>query len=155
MPPEPGWPGLFFRLDEKRDHCDTEGNPIVYRTFARHADKRCVYLGQYTLTKLQDISKQEWRELSEKVPPRLRFKTYDINIFVTQTKTIWLKYFGDGLLANRSLARIVLRASLGGEPTEAQLVAKCEAIRPKGVRKALAEKLQNKIRGAFNRGEEV
>ena len=68
MPPEPGWPGLYFRLDEKNDHKDLEGNPIVYRTFARHADKRCVYLGQYTFTKLEDISKKEWRELPDKVP---------------------------------------------------------------------------------------
>ena len=67
MPPEPGWPGLFFRLDDKNDHRDTEGNPIIYRTLARHADKRCVYVGQYTLTRLEDISKQEWRELPEKV----------------------------------------------------------------------------------------
>lgn len=68
LPPEPGWPGLYFRLDEKTEHRTPEGNPIVYRTFARHADKRCVYLGQYTFVKLEDISKQEWRELSDKVP---------------------------------------------------------------------------------------
>lgn len=59
---------MYFRLDEKNDHKDLEGNPIVYRTFARHADKRCVYLGQYTFTKLEDISKKEWRELPDKVP---------------------------------------------------------------------------------------
>ena len=73
MPPEPGWPGLFFRLDEKNDHRDPEGKPIVYRTFARHANKRCTYLGQYTFTKLEDISTQEWRELPEKVPPYIWF----------------------------------------------------------------------------------
>ena len=67
MPPEPGWPGLFFRLDEKNDHRDREGNPIMYRTFARHADKGCVYVGQYTFTKLEDLSKQEWRQLPDKV----------------------------------------------------------------------------------------
>ena len=78
-----------------------------------------------------------------------------INTFVSQTKMIWLKYFGQKLLANRSLARIALRASLGKEPTEAQLVAKCEAIRPPGVRKALAGALQDNIRRAFNSGEEV
>jgi len=78
-----------------------------------------------------------------------------INIFATQTKTIWLNYFGKKLLANRSLARIALRASLGEEPTEAQLVAKCEAIQPPDARKGLAERLQNEIRGAFDRGEEV
>ena len=74
LPPEPGWPGLFFRLDEKNDHRNPEGDPIVYRTFARHADRRCVYLGQYTFTKLQDITKQEWHKLPEKVPPHLCFK---------------------------------------------------------------------------------
>jgi hypothetical protein len=68
MPPEPGWPGLYFRLDEVHDHKDPEGNPIEYRTFARHVDKRCVYLGQYTFSKLESISKQEWRELPDKVP---------------------------------------------------------------------------------------
>ena len=68
MPPEPGWPGLFLRLEESTDRCDAEGNPIAYRTFVRQADKRCIYYGQYTLTKLQDISKQEWHEFPEKVP---------------------------------------------------------------------------------------
>ena len=67
FPPEPGWPGLLFRLDELNDHQDMDGNPIVYRTFARHADRRCVYLGQYTFTKLEDISGTEWRKLPEKV----------------------------------------------------------------------------------------
>ena len=67
LPPEPGWPGLFFRLDEKFEHRDVDGDPIVYRTFARHADRRCVYLGQYILTRLEDISKQEWRDLPDKV----------------------------------------------------------------------------------------
>lgn len=67
LPPEPGWPGLFFRLDEINDHKDVDGNPIVYRTFARHSDRRCVYLGQYTLSKLEDISKEEWRNLPDKV----------------------------------------------------------------------------------------
>ena len=82
-------------------------------------------------------------------------KPTNTNILVTQTKTIWLRYFGDGLLANRSLARIALRASSGEEPTEAQLAEKCEAIRPSVVRRALAEGLQYDIRRAFNRGEEV
>lgn len=77
LPPEPGWPGLFFRLDEKNEHRDAEGEPIVYRTFARHVDRRCVYLGQYTFTKLQDISKQEWRELPEKVLHHLHFKLHN------------------------------------------------------------------------------
>ena len=82
-------------------------------------------------------------------------KAIAVDISVTQTKTIWLKFFGSTLHANRALARISLRASLGEEPTEAQLVAKWEAIKPAGVRKPLAAKLQNNIRRAFNRGEEV
>ncbi|KAF9789675.1 hypothetical protein BJ322DRAFT_551667 [Thelephora terrestris] len=136
MPPEPGWPGLFFRLDELNDHQDVEGNPIVYRAFARHADSRCVYLGQYTFTKLEGISGREWRELPEK------------------TREIWLKFFGDTLLANRTLARIVLRKSQKEEPTEAQVIAKCESIKAPGARRALAEKMEAEIRRAFNRGEE-
>jgi hypothetical protein len=72
-----------------------------------------------------------------------------------QTKTIWLKFFGETLHANRSLARIALRASSGEEPTETQIVAKIKAIKHPGVRRALAEKLQSDIRRAFNCGEEV
>ena len=78
-----------------------------------------------------------------------------INTFVTQTKGIWLKFFGCTLLANRSLARIALRASSKEEPTEAQILTKCKLMKDKGIRKALAENLQNNIRKAFNRGEEV
>jgi len=78
-----------------------------------------------------------------------------INISLTQTKTIWLGYFGGGLLANRSLARIALRASLKKEPTEAQLAAKYKAIESRDVRRRLAEELQKAIRKAFNHGEEV
>ena len=78
-----------------------------------------------------------------------------VNILPTQTKGIWLKFFGYTLHANRSLARIALRVSLGEEPTEAQILAKCESIKPPRVRKSLAENLQNAIRKAFNRGEEV
>ena len=78
-----------------------------------------------------------------------------INTFTAQTKTIWLKFFGATLHGNRSLARIALRASLGGEPTEAQIVAKCESIKPPNIRRSLAEKLQADIRRAFSRGEEV
>ena len=74
---------------------------------------------------------------------------------IVQTKTIWLRFFGSTLLANRVLARIALRASLGKEPTEAQIVAKMESTKPPDVRKALAAKLQLDIRRAFNRGEEV
>ena len=59
---------MYFRLDEKNNHTDRRGNPIVYRTFSHHLDKRCVYLGQYTITKLEDISKQEWSDLPDKVP---------------------------------------------------------------------------------------
>ena len=78
-----------------------------------------------------------------------------VNMFAAQTKTIWLKFFGETLHGNRPLARIALRASLGQEPTEAQVVAKCESIKPPSARKPLAEKLRNDIRRAFNRGEEV
>jgi len=77
------------------------------------------------------------------------------SIFLAQTKTIWLRFFGYTLHANRSLARIALRASLGEEPTEAQIMAKMELIKPRNIRRALAEQLQNDIRKAFNRGEEV
>lgn len=89
MPPEPGWPGLFFRLDENTDHCDPDGNPTVYRTFARHADKRCIYLGQYTFTKLEGISKQEWRDLPGKVPqPYTRLEFMNINIRTTDKNNL-------------------------------------------------------------------
>jgi len=44
---------------------------------------------------------------------------------------------------------------LGEEPTEAQIAAKWESIKPPRVRKALAEELQDDIRRAFNHGEEV
>ena len=67
MPSEPGQQGLYLRLDEKNDHRDAAGKPILYRVFVRLADKRCVYVGQYTLTRLQDISGKEWCELPEKV----------------------------------------------------------------------------------------
>ena len=78
-----------------------------------------------------------------------------INTSTVQTRTIWLKFFGETLHGNRSLARIALRASLGEEPTEAQIAAKCESIKPPKIRKTLAEKLRNNVRRAFNRGEEV
>ena len=78
-----------------------------------------------------------------------------VNTSTVQTQTIWLKFFGDTLHGNRSLARIALRASLGEEPTEAQIAAKCESIKPANIRKALAEKLRNDVRRAFSRGEEV
>ena len=77
------------------------------------------------------------------------------NMFTTQTKSIWLKFFGQTLHGNRSLARIALRVSLGQEPTEAQIIAKWQSIMPPGIRKPLAEKLRTDIRKAFNRGEEV
>jgi hypothetical protein len=156
MPPEPGWPGLFFRLDELNDHQDVEGNLIVYRAFARHADSRCVYLGQYTFTKLEGISGREWRELPEKVlhTPCPIHKPSLLTVPL-QTREIWLKFFGDTLLANRTLARIVLRKSQKEEPTEAQVIAKCESIKAPGARRALAEKMEAEIRRAFNRGEEA
>ena len=76
-------------------------------------------------------------------------------MFTAQTKSIWLRFFGQTLHGNRSLARIALRASLGEEPTEGQVVAKCELIKPPGIRKALAERLRADISKAFSRGEEV
>lgn len=57
--------------------------------------------------------------------------------------------------ANRSLARIALRVSLGEEPTETQIAAKLESMKPAAIRKALAASLQLDIQRAFNRGEEV
>ena len=78
-----------------------------------------------------------------------------INPLPAQTKSIWLRFLGYSLHGNLSLARIALRASLGEEPTEAQVSAKWLSIKPPGIRKALAERLQTDIRKAFNRGEEV
>ena len=77
------------------------------------------------------------------------------NIFTAQTKSIWLKFFGYTLHANRSLARIALRVSLGEEPTEAQIMAKLESIKPPKIRKPLAEELRVEVQKAFDRGEEV
>ena len=85
----------------------------------------------------------------------LGLKPTTVHMFTVQTKSIWLGFFGRTLHGNRSLARISLRASLGEEPTEEQLVEKCESIKPPGIRKALAEKLRTEISQAFNRGEEV
>lgn len=87
--------------------------------------------------------------------PHTWFEPNNYYLSTTQTKTIWLKFFGDTLHGNRSLARIALRASLGKEPTEAQIMARWESIKAPAARKALAEKLQTNIRRAFDRGEEV
>ena len=74
-----------------------------------------------------------------------------------QTKIKWLKHFGQGgtRLANRSLSRIALRVSNGREPTEAQILAKCELLKASAVRIALASEMENEIRRAFDRGKEV
>ena len=84
----------------------------------------------------------------------LGLKPAAVNASIVQTKSIWLGFVGRKLYGNRSLARIALR-TLGKEPTEEQIMAKCESIKPLGVREALAKELKAEICRAFNNGEEV